>query len=196
MMVTSIHQIPQSLLAYRFFLSRISVRQSLSHLRAKQAIVARCDDPAQRLLDAGNAFVTSLALACIQTSWKVVAGWTTNQIAHGYSPELERGPQNKSADRLYAPSHFTGGIPITVVRNMKIFRIASHSGQRPHARCRFSPAMFLTQLSACFTRSLNDRDVPYIVAGAGGYWNLHYMVKVNGAAIQTPYQIPGADVTL
>ena len=47
-----------------------------------------------------------------------------------------------------------------------------------------------------FTRSLNNRDVPYIVAGAGGYWNLHYMQKVNGAAIQTPYQIPGEDVTL
>ena len=47
-----------------------------------------------------------------------------------------------------------------------------------------------------FTRSLNSRDVPYIVAGAGGYWNLHYMQKVNGAAIQAPYQIPGEDVTL
>ena len=47
-----------------------------------------------------------------------------------------------------------------------------------------------------FTRSLNGREVPYIVAGAGGYWNLHYMQKVNGAAIQTPYQVPGEDVTL
>jgi hypothetical protein len=47
-----------------------------------------------------------------------------------------------------------------------------------------------------FTRSLNQREVPYIVAGAGGYWNLHYMQQVNGAAIQTPYQIPGEVVTL
>jgi hypothetical protein len=28
-----------------------------------------------------------------------------------------------------------------------------------------------------FTRSLNGRDIPFIVARAGGYWNLHEMAK-------------------
>ena len=48
-----------------------------------------------------------------------------------------------------------------------------------------------------FTRSLNGRDVPFIVAGAGGYWNLHYMVKgADGGKLQTPYTLPELDVTL
>ncbi|HLX57056.1 MAG TPA: metallophosphoesterase [Ktedonobacteraceae bacterium] len=47
-----------------------------------------------------------------------------------------------------------------------------------------------------FTRSLNGRDIPYIVAGAGGYWNLHYMMQPQGQPIQTPYPMPNAGVTL
>ncbi len=48
-----------------------------------------------------------------------------------------------------------------------------------------------------FTRTLNGRAIPYIVAGAGGYWNLHSMQTVNGAAITTPYQVPDEEgVTL
>jgi acid phosphatase type 7 len=48
-----------------------------------------------------------------------------------------------------------------------------------------------------FTRSLNGRDIPFIVAGAGGYWNLHYMVKgPDGETLQTPYPLPELNVTL
>jgi phosphoribosylcarboxyaminoimidazole (NCAIR) mutase len=36
-----------------------------------------------------------------------------------------------------------------------------------------------------FTRPLNGRDVPYIVAGAGGYWHLHTMAHdTTGAPCQ------------
>lgn len=47
-----------------------------------------------------------------------------------------------------------------------------------------------------FTRKTDNREVPYIVAGAGGYWHLHYMQKNQGQPIQTPYPIPDTDVTL
>lgn len=47
-----------------------------------------------------------------------------------------------------------------------------------------------------FTRTRDGRDVPYIVAGAGGYHNLHHVVKVNGQKIVPPVQIGGADATL
>lgn len=47
-----------------------------------------------------------------------------------------------------------------------------------------------------FTRAFNGRDIPYIVAGASGYWHLHYMQKVNGQLPQVPYAVPGMDATL
>lgn len=48
-----------------------------------------------------------------------------------------------------------------------------------------------------FTRNLNGRDVPFIVAGAGGYWHLHYMVNgPDGGKLQTPYELPELGVTL
>jgi len=43
---------------------------------------------------------------------------------------------------------------------------------------------------------LNGRDIPYIVAGAGGYWHLHSMQKPQGVPIQTPYPMPDMGVTL
>ncbi len=49
-----------------------------------------------------------------------------------------------------------------------------------------------------FTRQLqNGWEVPYIVAGGGGYWHLHYMAKQpDGSDIQVPYTVPNSDVTL
>jgi hypothetical protein len=47
-----------------------------------------------------------------------------------------------------------------------------------------------------FTEARGDRQVPYIVAGAGGYWHLHYMQKVDGHAITLPFQTPDNGVTL
>lgn len=43
-----------------------------------------------------------------------------------------------------------------------------------------------------FTRRLGDQQVPYIVAGAGGYWNLHHMqTDLDGNQIEVPFMIPG-----
>ncbi len=41
-----------------------------------------------------------------------------------------------------------------------------------------------------YTRTLNGRAIPYIVAGAGGYYNLHTMQQVQGAPLPTPYPLP------
>ena len=42
-----------------------------------------------------------------------------------------------------------------------------------------------------FTRRLGDQQVPYIVAGAGGYWNLHHMqTDLDGNQIEVPFKIP------
>jgi hypothetical protein len=48
-----------------------------------------------------------------------------------------------------------------------------------------------------FTTTRPDGVLPFIVAGQGGYHNLHRMVKVNGADIITPYTAPNdPDVVL
>ena len=48
-----------------------------------------------------------------------------------------------------------------------------------------------------FTRTIQERAVPYLVAGAGGYWHLHYMAKdENGHDLQVPWQTPDQDVLL
>lgn len=48
-----------------------------------------------------------------------------------------------------------------------------------------------------YTRTLADREVPYLVAGAGGYWHLHRMATdPQGNPLPTPYPIAGTDVTL
>jgi acid phosphatase type 7 len=41
-----------------------------------------------------------------------------------------------------------------------------------------------------FTRSWDGQEVPFIVAGAGGYHNLHYMTHNLGWPINLPYQVP------
>jgi predicted phosphodiesterase len=42
-----------------------------------------------------------------------------------------------------------------------------------------------------FTRQLSGREIPYIVAGAGGYWHLHYMAKLpSGEKMPAPYRMP------
>ncbi len=48
-----------------------------------------------------------------------------------------------------------------------------------------------------FTRAVDGRHLPYVVAGSGGYWHLHYMAKENGQPLPIPYQMPDSqDVTL
>jgi hypothetical protein len=41
-----------------------------------------------------------------------------------------------------------------------------------------------------FTRRWGDREVPFIVAGAGGYHNLHYMTHNLGWPISLPFEVP------
>ena len=48
-----------------------------------------------------------------------------------------------------------------------------------------------------FTRKMGDRDIPYLVVGAGGYWHLHYMQKQpNGDPLQVPYTMPDSNTVL
>jgi hypothetical protein len=48
-----------------------------------------------------------------------------------------------------------------------------------------------------YTRTLADREMPYLVAGAGGYWHLHRMARdAQGNPLPTPYPIAGSDMTL
>ena len=120
-------------------------------------------------------------------------GWMDNDQIAWLQSELSNAPQNKalivsmhhpiySLDTYHSGSAYMGNI---------LDQAIQASGRTPDAV--FAGHVHNYQR---FTRSLNNRDIPYIVAGAGGYWNLHYMQQVNGAAIQTPYQIPGEDVTL
>ncbi len=48
-----------------------------------------------------------------------------------------------------------------------------------------------------FTRTINGREVPFIVAGAGGFWSLSSMQKDdNGNPLKTPYHFSDLGVTL
>jgi len=49
-----------------------------------------------------------------------------------------------------------------------------------------------------FTRVVNKGQFPYIVAGAGGYWHLHAIAKVNGQKVIAPVTMnqAGDEVTL
>ncbi|HLI07963.1 MAG TPA: metallophosphoesterase [Ktedonobacteraceae bacterium] len=120
-------------------------------------------------------------------------GWMDNDQIAWLQSELSSAPQNKallvsmhhpiySLDTYHSGSAYMGNILDQAIQASRrtpdiVFAGHVHNYQR-------------------FTRSLNSRSVPYIVAGGGGYWNLHKMQKVNGSVIETPYQVPGEDVTL
>ncbi len=42
-----------------------------------------------------------------------------------------------------------------------------------------------------YTRTDGGRQVPYVVAGAGGYWHLHAMAPHNGASVVAPLDLSG-----
>ena len=44
-----------------------------------------------------------------------------------------------------------------------------------------------------YARTIGDRRVPYLVVGAGGYWNLHQMQTHMGDVPRTPMVVPGVD---
>lgn len=115
-----------------------------------------------------------------------------NQLAW-FETELANAPQDKalivamhhpiySADTYHSGSAYMGQI---------LDQAIEHSGRTPDAVVAGHVHNYQR-----FTRTLNERAVPYIVAGAGGYWHLHYMLKVQGAPIQTPYTFPDMGVTL
>jgi acid phosphatase type 7 len=39
-----------------------------------------------------------------------------------------------------------------------------------------------------FTRTIDNQQFTYIVAGAGGYWHLHSMAKFKGAKVTAPFR--------
>lgn len=48
-----------------------------------------------------------------------------------------------------------------------------------------------------FTRSFQEREIPYLVVGASGYWHLHYMASAaDGSELKTPWDVPDSDVVL
>lgn len=64
---------------------------------------------------------------------------------------------------------------------------------------RFPDAVFMGHVHNYqrFTREVAGRHIPYIVAGGGGYWHLHYMAHApDGNKLSVPYKMPDADVTL
>ncbi|MBV9711777.1 MAG: metallophosphoesterase [Ktedonobacteraceae bacterium] len=120
-------------------------------------------------------------------------GWLdSNQIAW-FETELANAPQDKalivamhhpiySADTYHSGSTYMGQILDSAI---------AYTGRIPDAV--FAGHVHNYQR---FTRKIQGRDVPYIVAGAGGYWHLHYMLKVQGAPIQPPYEFPDMGVIL
>ncbi len=135
----------------------------------------------------------------LETPFITFIGLYTNVPEGGYvdatqtawlASELTNAPQNKalivamhhpiySADVYHSGSKYMGQLLDTAIQQTNripdaVFAGHVHNYQR-------------------FTRSLNGRDVPYIVAGAGGYWNLHYMMQPQGQPIQTPYPMPAPD---
>jgi hypothetical protein len=47
-----------------------------------------------------------------------------------------------------------------------------------------------------FTRTWKEREIPYLVVGSGGFWQLYSLLNVRGGKIKTPLVIPNTDVTL
>jgi predicted phosphodiesterase len=48
-----------------------------------------------------------------------------------------------------------------------------------------------------FSRTVNGRTVPYVIAGAGGYWHLHAMAKdATGSRLQPPWTDPATGAIL
>ena len=114
-------------------------------------------------------------------------GWMDNTQISWLQSELTAAPQNKalivsmhhpiySADVYHSGSAYMHTILDQAIQNSGrmpdiVYAGHVHNYQR-------------------YTRTLNGRAIPYIVAGAGGYYNLHTMQQVQGAPLQTPYPLP------
>jgi hypothetical protein len=121
-------------------------------------------------------------------------GWLDDKQIAWLTSELSSAPTNKaliltmhhpiySADVLHSGSQYMATILANAVQQSNrwpdlVLAGHVHNYQR-------------------FTRSLPGREVPFVVAGAGGYWNLHRMaLDPQGNPLPLPYPVPGTDVTL
>jgi acid phosphatase type 7 len=121
-------------------------------------------------------------------------GWLDDKQIAWLSSELSSAPTDKalilamhhpiySADIMHSGSKYMEGIVDNAVQQ---------SQRWPDLVCAGHVHNYQR-----FTRTLANREVPYIVAGAGGYWHLHNMAKdPEGNPLPTPYPVPGTDVTL
>ena len=87
-----------------------------------------------------------------------------------------------SIDRFHGPSEYMGGVLDAAIQGANripdaVFAGHVHNYQR-------------------FTRNYQNREIPYIVAGAGGYWNLHKVETQDRETVTTPYIFPGTDAIL
>ncbi|HEY0753200.1 MAG TPA: metallophosphoesterase [Ktedonobacteraceae bacterium] len=121
-------------------------------------------------------------------------GWMDEQQIAWLTSELQAAPANKalllsmhhpiySADVFHSGSNYMQSILEAAIQQSRrwpdmVFAGHVHNYQR-------------------FTRILADREVPYLVVGGGGYWNLHRLVRdPQGNPLPMPYPVPGTDVTL
>jgi acid phosphatase type 7 len=121
-------------------------------------------------------------------------GWLDNQQIAWLASELTNAPTNKalivtmhhpiySLDGHHSGSQYMSGVLDNAIQQTgrwpdMVLAGHVHNYQR-------------------FTRNVAGRDMPYIVAGAGGYWHLHAIATdAQGNPITTPYPMPGTNVTL
>lgn len=121
-------------------------------------------------------------------------GWMDDKQIAWLASELSSAPQDKalivsmhhpiySADVMHSGSQYMSSTLDNAIQQTNrwpdlVFAGHVHNYQR-------------------FTRSVANRALPYIVAGGGGYWNLHRIASdPQGNPLPTPYPVPGTNVTL
>ncbi len=114
-------------------------------------------------------------------------GWMDNNQIAWLQSELIAAPQDKAVivsmhHPIYSADIYHSGS--TYMHNT-LDQAIQNSGRVPDAV--FAGHVHNYQR---YTRTLNGRALPYILAGAGGYYNLHPMQQVQGAPIKTPYPLP------
>lgn len=120
-------------------------------------------------------------------------GWLDNDQIAWFEKELANAPQDKALivamhHPIYSgDTYHSGSAYMAQILDQAI----AHTSRIPDAV--FAGHVHNYQR---FTRKYNDREIPYIVAGAGGYWHLHAMLKPQGTPIQAPYSFPDLGVTL
>ena len=114
-------------------------------------------------------------------------GWMDNNQIAWLQSELTVAPQGKAL--IVSMHHPTYSVDLyhsgSTYMHTTLDQAIQNSGRIPDAV--FAGHVHNYQR---YTRTLNGRSLPYIVAGAGGYYNLHRMQQIQGASIKTPYPLP------